>query len=127
MDRLTDDRTAQALRENIEKLKAAGVAIDPSNERYVRLAELERQTEWISVKDRMPEDNVPVLLVWTNGRVTSVIPGWHVSIKGLGSVTHWMPLPEPPKMSEERSRRISAEAEEDRIAAAGIGQAFNPD
>lgn len=110
MNRLTDDKTAAALKENIEKLKAAGIEVDASNERYVRLAELERQTEWISVKDRMPEDNVPVLLVWTNGRVTSVIPGWHVSIKGLGNdwntscglrpeeeITHWMPLPEPPK------------------------------
>lgn len=52
MERLTDDRTAQALQENIEKLKAAGVAIDPSNERYVRLAELERMnSEVVRCKD----------------------------------------------------------------------------
>ena len=31
------------------------------------------------------------------------------------------------ELKAERSRRISAEAEEDRFAAAGIGQAFNPD
>lgn len=42
MERLTDDRTAEALRQNIEKLRAAGFAIDPSDERYVRLADYER-------------------------------------------------------------------------------------
>lgn len=52
MDRLTDDRTAQALRENIEKLKAAGLEVDLSNERYVRLAELERMnSEVVRCKD----------------------------------------------------------------------------
>ena len=42
MERLTNDRTAEALRANIEKLRAAGFAIDPSDERYVRLAEFEQ-------------------------------------------------------------------------------------
>lgn len=42
MERLTDDRTAEALRVNIEKLRAAGFAIDPSDERYVRLAVFEQ-------------------------------------------------------------------------------------
>lgn len=60
-------------------------------------------TEWISVKDRLPEDNAVVLckcragiyevLMWIGG-------SWyhdtnHCYMKGF--VTHWMPLPEPPK------------------------------
>lgn len=67
--------------------------------------------DWISVKDRMPKNNTPVLVVWTNNKVSSVMLGWHISIKGLGSdwqtsgglrpeeeITHWMPLPEPPEL-----------------------------
>lgn len=42
MERLTDDRTAEALKANIDKLKAAGYEVDISNERYVRLAEYEQ-------------------------------------------------------------------------------------
>jgi len=68
---------------------------------------------WISCEERLPEDNTTVLYVWRseNGNV-SVFHGWHGSIRGLGGawhqsgvgmqrpedeVTHWMPLPEPPK------------------------------
>ena len=45
VNRLTDDKTAAALKENIEKLKAAGIEVDASNERYVRLADYERMNE----------------------------------------------------------------------------------
>lgn len=68
---------------------------------------------WISCKERMPEDNVPVLFALrTKGGIQPVLYGWHYSIKGLGSawhqsgcggaradedVTHWQPIPKPPK------------------------------
>ena len=68
------------------------------------------QSGWISVKDKMPEDHVNVLLVWSNGKVASIMFGCHITIKNLGGdwhtacgvrpeeeITHWMPLPEPPK------------------------------
>lgn len=42
MNRLTDDKTAQALKEIIDKLEAGGFEVDMSNRRYVRLAEYER-------------------------------------------------------------------------------------
>ena len=59
--------------------------------------------EWISVKDRLPVDMGTVLIAhkggvsfawfngayWTKGAATK-----HRPIK---TVTHWMPLPEPPK------------------------------
>ena len=69
--------------------------------------------QWISCKDKMPEDNISVLFCYVseNG-VKSVHYGYHQTLKGLGSswakpsggweysdedVTHWQPIPEPPK------------------------------
>lgn len=65
--------------------------------------------EWISVKDRLPEMNKTVLIV-RSGSVEigfynakdkrfyvpneSAFDGWPIPVDG---VTHWMPLPEPPK------------------------------
>ena len=45
MERLTDRRTAEQVRENIEKLQAAGVEPSVSDVRYVRLAEYEDAEE----------------------------------------------------------------------------------
>ena len=64
--------------------------------------------EWISVRDRLPEEKVKVLVV-----LGSNIRGKRICIdqrisgnwRGLGClVTHWMPLPEPPKNAQERAR-----------------------
>ena len=41
MERLTGSKTAATLKENAEKLQAAGFAVDMSNLRYIRLAEYE--------------------------------------------------------------------------------------
>lgn len=40
--RLTDDRTAKALKEISDKLKSGGFEVDVSNERYIKLAEYEQ-------------------------------------------------------------------------------------
>lgn len=70
-------------------------------------------TEWISVKDRLPEvfDEV---LVYYNGfiavawreteKIKNGIVGWHWNLQkyypeSLVNVTHWMPLPEPPEVT----------------------------
>ena len=45
MERLTDRRTAEAVRENIEGLIAAGVEPSVSDVRYVKLAEYEDKEE----------------------------------------------------------------------------------
>ncbi len=61
---------------------------------------------WISVKDRLPEDGVRVI-VWASGAlatgatVDNCVRGtWIYSpLMGL-AVTHWRPLPDPPKEGE---------------------------
>lgn len=57
---------------------------------------------WIPVAERMPEKNTPVL-VFTSGVVTEMEwdgYGWYYGAnevwEGIHTVTHWMPLPEPP-------------------------------
>ena len=45
MERLTDRRTAEQVRENIEKLRAAGVEPSVSDVRYVRFADYENKEE----------------------------------------------------------------------------------
>ena len=63
-----------------------------------------RQSEWISVEDRLPKDNVPVIVyknkyseVYGNMETAYIHNGiWRGSIGE--AITHWMPLPEPPKM-----------------------------
>ena len=50
MERLTDRRTAEQVRENIEKLQAAGFEVSISDLRYVKLAEYEdkeKRGEWV--------------------------------------------------------------------------------
>ena len=61
--------------------------------------------EWISVKDRLPEENTEVLIYCKTNSGKEVffvdkicyfrgLPIWQVWSE---KVTHWMPLPEPPK------------------------------
>jgi hypothetical protein len=63
---------------------------------------------WISVKDRLPEQDMQIL-AWSGGLgdippfCTGGYELWNWSIKfspndcRLTGITHWMPLPEPPK------------------------------
>jgi hypothetical protein len=61
--------------------------------------------KWISVKDRLPENICPVLVALEGLNIA--FHGWYQDEKwwkvGAGSrpytqkVTHWMPLPQPPK------------------------------
>ena len=67
-------------------------------------------SEWISVKERLPECDMPCLCqyVFGNGKMafyqvldyyfTEKVPHFQHELGGTGMrVTHWMPLPEPPK------------------------------
>ena len=56
-------------------------------------------TEWISVKDRLPPDSCEEVLTYnkSDGKVRiKWFSDWR-NIKYYEWITHWMPLPEPPK------------------------------
>lgn len=65
---------------------------------------LEQDNGWISVKDRMPEEGVDVL-VYLNRKGADVDfvdrESGNFFYYDEGEVTHWRPLPEPPKESDE--------------------------
>lgn len=63
---------------------------------------------WISVRDRLPEDQVEVLVATrSKNGVPNIDKGYlaidHFIHRGRAEVTHWMPLPEPPKEENETS------------------------
>ena len=62
--------------------------------------------EWISVKDRVPKDGVRVLALHDDGIIRigisrgyfpSIVSRTNTKSFGIAEVTHWMPLPQPPK------------------------------
>ena len=52
-----------------------------------------RMNDWISVKDRLPKTGT---VLATDGRIVITAPSSSVTANGQ-AITHWMPLPEPPK------------------------------
>ena len=71
-------------------------------------ADVQPVNQWISCKDRMPEDNDRVLILAKNESVYiakhRVFGHFVVSFEYWlddTEVTHWMPLPEPPKDGEQ--------------------------
>ena len=57
--------------------------------------------KWISAKDRLPDAWMDVLTHRTGGDLCVEFKcsgdGWALDDYMLGEVTHWMPMPEPPK------------------------------
>lgn len=67
---------------------------------------------WISVRDRLPEDQVEVLVATrSKNGVRNIDKGYlaidHFIHRGRAEVTHWMPLPEPPKEENETNNSNS--------------------
>ena len=60
---------------------------------------------WISVKDRLPDKSVDVLL-WDKmfSRADYIKGGKHDPRDWDADYTHWMPLPEPPKEDNHEKR-----------------------
>ena len=62
-----------------------------------------KQSEWISVEERLPEESAWYLVNIINHFGLDVVTFTHYT-KGFGwgvtDVTHWMPLPEAPKGGE---------------------------
>ena len=61
----------------------------------VTISNLETVKEWIPVSERLPEVNVPVLVY--DGKYVDGREFYDLSYVSKYGVTHWMPLPEPPK------------------------------
>lgn len=77
------------------------IAWDKDITNYQWLDETEDAGEdWISVEDRLPEESKTVIvytdLGGTGDMYYSKQYGWH-SLKNQAIVTHWRPLPQPPK------------------------------
>lgn len=64
--------------------------------------------QWISVEDELPEVGVAVLTITPRGtqRVGFYEDGWwlanYIDLVRMGSITHWMPLPQAPKKGGEK-------------------------
>lgn len=94
-------------RDDIET--AFGIAVDLLEADENRIAELEAQVpKWISVNDRLPEPGITKLIVTVrheHGNIVDIArylgpqEGWDLVLWKVWdeNVTHWMPLPEPPK------------------------------
>ena len=65
----------------------------------------EPEQRWISVKDRLPDSFKPVIVCREKAKGEFIVEQGHRDVNGwwkvygtrTKSVTHWMPLPEPPK------------------------------
>ena len=64
-------------------------------------------SQWISVKDRLPEQKGDYLCVCESGEISVgyfskwiIGYGFETQEVGQGLVTHWMPLPDPPEGEE---------------------------
>lgn len=56
-------------------------------------------SEWIRVEDKSP-DPWTTCLTWDGRRVREdlfITKRFHRDTHGLGTTTHWMPIPAPPK------------------------------
>lgn len=69
----------------------------------------DRESRWISVKERLPEDGQMVLIQSTDNAMFPVVSRYRKSHKlqfiipyrsdlDVKNVTHWQPLPEAPKL-----------------------------
>ena len=79
--------------------EALDMAISALRDQRVRDAT--KTSSWINVNDRLPKTCKDVLTCRRNGHVEMnwlmLVDGWYKDAPELNPVTHWMPLPEPPK------------------------------
>lgn len=110
-DRIANQSThIAALQQEIETLRGQNEQLREAAALVTKESAELLERRWIPVEERLPEDPVKKVLVFvphTHGDIVDagrylgadnwVLEGWHLT---QNAVTHWMPLPEPPK--EER-------------------------
>ncbi len=57
-------------------------------------------SEWISVKERLPQDSRAVLVCWKNDFGISIESYRLYDLEQAGLITHWQPLPPVPSEEE---------------------------
>ena len=78
-----------------DHLIAHGVTVQDS-----KGVEIDQFNGWVSVKDRLPEKNTSVLASTDNGIVFQCLyayDGWDLREGHEVNITHWQPMPQPPK------------------------------
>lgn len=98
--------TTKEKREYVESILEEPHSLDP---RTVEVLEEYLTRQWVSVKERLPEPMTWVLCLGVDGnmrvlRHDNIMDDWdfavfdgHCYAYNVGSVTHWMPLPDEPK------------------------------
>lgn len=100
------NRELEALEAEIERLQSLFNELNEelfSANMTIANYETEKENRWISVKDHLPEEEGKYLICCSDGyRTTAEYENktWLVytgRYEEVEDVTHWMPLPEPPK------------------------------
>jgi len=113
-DVLTDIKTPRSIDNNPDyykhdyykhdelKKENAELKADLKN-KNTRIAELEAERRWIPVREQMPTSGTQWVLL-KNGKMdfdfTYIDGGRYDWWRNGSNVTHWMPLPEPPEVTE---------------------------
>lgn len=90
-----------------ELLDAAADLIEKLTDRCARYAEeialAQERTRWIPVTERLPDQCMDILVGYRDGHIlmgTAMCDDWIEEDLEDGTITHWMPLPEPPEEVE---------------------------
>ena len=88
-------------------VREAAELIEKLTDRCARYAEeiavLQEREKWVPVTERLPDQCMDILVSYRDGHIlmgTAMCDDWIEEDLEDGKITHWMPLPEPPKEVE---------------------------